>query len=198
MNFREALKIVRPHTALDEARLRNLNFLAQETAEVPGDAVECGAGGSSALLAWAMAPSKNLWVYDTFRGLPAPGAKDGPAAVPYAGASEFSTLTLRTLLDQVGVPRGCVRLMVGDYAETFASPGPSAISLLHVDCDWYDSVYAALRRWEPLVPAGGVVVLDDFGHWPGARKALQAYLHVAEIPLPNIERVGEAAWWLKE
>jgi hypothetical protein len=67
-------------------------------------------------------------------------------------------------------------MVPGWFNETFAParadapPGP--VALLMVDADWYHSCLDTLERFYPLVPPGGVVVMDDFGYWEGARRAL--------------------------
>ncbi len=92
-------------------------------------------------------------------------------------------------------------LREGWFNETFAvGPAPAgAVALLVVDGDWYGSVRAALDRFYDAVPPGGVVFVDDFGYWPGARRALGDFLRARpDVEFPLVERYGvDILWWVK-
>jgi O-methyltransferase len=63
------------------------------------------------------------------------------------------------------------------------------IALLHVDCDWYAGVKLALETLFDRVPSGGWVVIDDYGDWPGAARALHEFLGARSLDAP-LQRVG--------
>ena len=52
---------------------------------------------------------------------------------------------------------------------------PKKISLLRLDTDWYKSTKYELDILYPLLQKDGVLLIDDFGHWQGARKAVNEY-----------------------
>ncbi len=54
------------------------------------------------------------------------------------------------------------------------------ISLLRLDTDWYESTRHELMHLFPLLVQGGIMIIDDYGHWAGARKAVDEFL--AEQP----------------
>ena len=91
--FTELSKNVRSYTMLTHGRLRGL-YNAVRTVireSVPGDVVECGTaeGGSALLMALTLkrhGGARHLWAFDTFAGMPRPGANDPPEAWQYVGA----------------------------------------------------------------------------------------------------------------
>jgi O-methyltransferase len=199
----ELARTVKPYTLCDSLRIATLHGLAGEIRDekIPGDIVECGVfnGGTGAVLAEAISgdAGRKIWLYDTFEGMPVPGDKDGPLAASYTGQVRGSMDMVKEVLGKVGFPENRAVLRKGLFADTFQQPLPEQVALLHVDSDWYDSVLLTLRTFYPRVPEGGVIVLDDFGHWEGAREAFYDFCAEASIR-PLLERTGNTqAHWRK-
>ncbi|MGH3718015.1 MAG: TylF/MycF/NovP-related O-methyltransferase [Pseudonocardiaceae bacterium] len=187
----------------DAAALETLYRSAADVADrrVPGDVVECGVynGGSVATVARALHDGRRtFWLYDSFHGLPPAGDRDGSFArtLPPGGCLGTES-TARQTLGRAGVPADRIEVRAGWFHDTFAAPLPSAVCYLHIDADWYDSVLLSLRTFYPLVSPGGVIVLDDFGWWEGARRAF--YDFVAEYQIhPLVDRAGPGQLlWIK-
>lgn len=200
---RALVRAVGPYTMSDPLRLEMLYGLAREAVahRVAGDVVECGVcnGGSAAILAAGIkdARERRLWLYDTFAGLPAPGDEDDATAKAFTGQLIGSVESVREVLKKVGFSPDRTVLRQGPFRETFKAALPDRIALLHIDADWYESVLLGLETFYPLVAEGGVVVLDDFGHWEGARKAFYAFCRAAGVE-PLLERAGYTqAFWRK-
>ena len=66
-----------------------------------------------------------------------------------------------------------IELVEGLFQDTLQVDGP--VALAHIDADWYDSVRTCLERIEPHLSPGGVLVIDDYDHWSGCRKAVDEY-----------------------
>jgi len=60
---------------------------------------------------------------------------------------------------------------------------PGKIALLRLDTDWYESTAHELKHLYPLLVPGGVIIIDDYGHWEGARKAVDEYITAEKLPL---------------
>jgi O-methyltransferase len=168
---------------------------------VPGDVVECGVyrGGSAAILGAALGQvtERRLWLFDTFEGLPAPSEQDGKLAQSYEGRLAASVEFLREVMGKVGFPWKQLELRKGLFQDTLRQGLPERIALLHIDADWYESTLLALRVLYPRVSFGGVVVIDDFGYWEGARKAFFTFCR-EEGAEPLLERVGDTqSFWRK-
>jgi O-methyltransferase len=55
--------------------------------------------------------------------------------------------------------------------------------LLRLDTDWYESTRHELEHLYPRLVSGGVIIIDDYGHWAGARKAVDEYLEKNRVRL---------------
>jgi len=95
----------------------------------------------------------------------------------------------RFLFGPAGLDSRSVTLVEGWYQETLADPAVDSIALLHLDCDWYESVKLAIDALYDRVNPGGCIVLDDYGRWPGARRALHEAMAARGID-PTLHRVG--------
>lgn len=151
------------------------------------------------LLQLGAAP-RELWLYDTFSGMTAPDPVDvdlngAPAVDVYAGSSPDSrgSSWCRSPLEEVrgnmgacGCPGAKMNFVVGDVLATIPDNVPSQIALLHLDTDWYKSTKHELEHLYPLVSKGGYIVVDDYGHWSGSRKAVDEYLAEHSIKTPMV------------
>ena len=73
-----------------------------------------------------------------------------------------------------------------------ASQAPGRIALLRLDTDWYESTYHELEHLWPRLVEGGVLIIDDYGHWQGTRRAVDEYFarHRIASPLHAIDYTG--------
>ena len=167
------------YTMLSSRRGRSLYRLAAEVVDrrVRGALVDCGVynGGSTVLLG-AGAPGREVWAFDSFEGLPEPTAADGAAAEGWTGHCHGSEHKLREAFERYADPSR-LRVAKGWFEDTF----PTAVreipevALLHCDSDWYESVLLTLRTFHSRVASGGYVVIDDYGHWAGAKRAVDEF-----------------------
>ncbi len=178
---------------------------------IPGDIAECGVwrGGSMMIVALTLLAhgdkNRSLYLYDTFEGMSAPTNADvspeGVAAQDllkqtpqgigvwcYAGLEEVRQNILST-----GYPAEKVHLVKGKVEETIPGTLPGALSLLRLDTDWYESTRHELIHLYPLLQRKGVLVIDDYGDWQGARKAIDEYFQKSDLFLHRIDRTGRIA-----
>ena len=196
-------RMVRPYTMLSRKRLSTLYDLAGrcDQERIAGAFVECGVwkGGSAAVLC-KRAGVRPVWLFDSFQGCPEPTAEDvnwrgrRGAKGEARGALQDVLEILRTLRtgDQA-------KIVIGYFAETVRREADQigAISLLHLDADWYESTKTCLEHLYPLVAPGGFVVVDDYGHWWGCQKAMDEYL-AARGESPNVNWSDHTGvWWRK-
>lgn len=170
---------------------------------IPGDFVECGVwkGGSSMLMARCLQEAgvrdRKLWLYDTFEGMSRPGAEDGEEEHRQweQGRVNDTTNTMcLASLDEVkanmgrtGYPPENIRYIKGKVEDTIPGQLPSSIALLRLDTDWYASTKHELQHLYPLVSPKGILIVDDYGAWQGARKATDEYF--ASIPHTFLHRI---------
>src|SRR3546814_20196075 len=68
-------------------------------------------------------------------------------------------------------PRKNVHFVEGKVEETVPEHTPDTIALLRLDTDWYSSTKHELHHLSPRLAQGGVLIIDDYGHWAGCRRA---------------------------
>ena len=63
----------------------------------------------------------------------------------------------------------------GDIMETLKTTKPKSIAILRLDTDWYNTTKFELVELYPLLSENGILIIDDYGHWQGARQAVDEY-----------------------
>ncbi|OBF89121.1 hypothetical protein A5790_20880 [Mycobacterium sp. 852002-51152_SCH6134967] len=87
------------------------------------------------------------------------------------------------LLTSTGYPPERIHLVAGPVEDTIPAHAPDTIALLRLDTDLYESTRHELEHLYPRIPVGGVLVIDDYGYWKGARKAVDDYFEGHRILL---------------
>jgi hypothetical protein len=84
---------------------------------------------------------------------------------------------------------------VGKVEDTIPADIPEKIALLRLDTDWYESTKHELIHLFPRLQKGGVLIIDDYGFWKGARKAVDEYFaeNNIQILLNRIDDTGRMA-----
>jgi O-methyltransferase len=171
---------------------------------IPGDFVECGVwrAGQSIVAAKTLQffhSDKRLWLYDTFEGMTAPSQYD----VDYLGrvAENKEGSKCRTIqndwvyadleeakrnINEFNVDAKLLSFIVGDLSKTLTEKDqiPEKISILRLDTDWYESTKKELEVLYPLLSPGGILIIDDYGHWGGSKKAVDEYFNNSKLLIP--------------
>ncbi len=195
----------RASTMVSRRRYLDNLQLIRSLSEIDGDFVECGVwrGGMIAGIA-EIDSSRRLQrrryvLLDSFEGLPPPAAIDGPGAEQYALQTDATgymdncradVTEARAAMDRLSRPVH-YDVIPGWFEHTvpeLASEG-RPIALLHLDCDWYDSVSTCLTHLEPLVVPGGLVLVDDYYAWDGCARAVHDHLSKTGA----VERIRQTA-----
>lgn len=158
---------------------------------IKGDFAECGVwkGGSVMLIACTLLEAgitdRKIYLYDTFEGMAKPGENDGEtekAEWEKNKVNEQLNNWCLSPLEEVqgnmlstGYPKDNFIFVKGKVEETVPETMPGKLALLRLDTDWYESTKHELTHLYPLVEKGGILIIDDYGAWPGARKAVDEY-----------------------
>jgi len=149
-------------------------------------------GGSAIVMAAAKDPSRRMKVYDVFGQIPPPsdgdgadvharyrkiadGSARGAGGETYYGYRDDLYTEVTESFARLGVPvaENNVDLVKGLFEDTIEIDEPVAFA--HLDGDWYESTRTCLERIAPRLVTGGRIVLDDYFHWSGCRKAVDEY-----------------------
>jgi len=187
--FGRLMARIRPFSMMSYARLKGIykGVCDVINRDIKGDFVECGTarGGCAGLMrltAKVRGDDRPMWVYDTFEGLPLPSVDDPDheLAKSRVGQCRGEFEDVRSLFENLGVIEN-TRLIKGLFQDTLPETRPESISLLHLDGDWYESTKVCLDHLYDKVTPGGVIQIDDYGHWAGARKALHEFFEARGI-----------------
>lgn len=209
----EIIDKVRPHTMTSPARLAALCDAMSHVVRhrIPGAFVECGVwkGGSSMAAALRLIqldqPDRAFYLFDTFAGMTPPGGIDRSAtsglsaAAMLKSAPATSKLRAFAAIDEVrnnmaatGYPPELIHLVQGSVEETLPAQAPETVAVLRLDTDWYSSTRHELVHLFPRLSRGGILIIDDYGDWEGARQAVDEYFAETATPifLHRIDHTG--------
>lgn len=184
---------VKPYTMTSIERCYGLysavNYIVNNN--IQGNFVECGVwrGGSSMVILKTLmlhgVRDRKLYMYDTYEGMSAPTQLDGREANKEWKAAVVSDETnswclskideVRQNMQSTGYDASLIELIKGKVEDTIPGVLPEKIALLRLDTDWYESTKHELLHLFPLLVQNGVLVIDDYGHWEGAKKAVDEY-----------------------
>ncbi len=194
---------VAPYTMTTPPRIYALAQAVEYIAgrAIPGALVECGVWRGGSMMAAALTllrlgvTDRDLYLFDTFAGMTEPGDED----VKHSGESAADLLAresrdseqwalaplelVREAVLGVGYPQERIHFVQGPVEETLPANAPEEIALLRLDTDWYSSTKHELVHLYPRLARGGVLIIDDYAYWQGARRAVDEYLAEKDVPL---------------
>jgi O-methyltransferase len=210
----EIILKVKPFTQTSPERLfalcQAVRYITKH--QIPGAIVECGVWRGGSMMAVAeilnslQTQSRELYLFDTFEGMTEPNQKD--VAITGETASELLNASKKDSQDSIwcyapledvkqavysiGYEADRIHFVKGKVEETIPQLAPSKIALLRLDTDWYESTRHELIHLFPCISSGGVIIIDDYGHWQGARQAIDEYFeeHNVQILLNRIDYTG--------
>lgn len=206
----QTIEAVSPFTMTSEDRIVSVcdavDYLS--SSDIEGAVVECGVWRGGSMMAAALRLQerqdlRDLWLYDTFDGVPEPDpSTDGYAAVtawrsanPRRGGSDWCLADLADVtanMQSTGYPADRIHYVEGMVEDTIPRELPDQVALLRVDTDLYSSTRHILTYLTPRMTPGGVVIFDDYGTWQGARKAVDEWRSMQVNPV-MLHRVGTSS-----
>ena len=211
------IKKVKPFTLTSKERINSLLQATKYVVEnnVPGDIVECGVWKGGSMMAVALTllkekkEKKDLYLLDTYEGMSKPTELD----ISFEGkkadsqfkenkinddSSEWCFASIDEVkqnLKKTGYDLEKLHFIKGKVENTLPECAPKQISLLRLDTDWYESTKHELIHLFPRLVSGGVLILDDYGYWAGAKKAVDEYFsqNKTQILLNRIDETGRIA-----
>ena len=193
----EIIRAVEPYTMTSTERIHALVHAVRHIVRnrIAGDMVECGVWKGGSVMAMALAllqlgeRDRSLYLFDTFSGMTPPSDAD----VDYQGQQahvildavrcEATQQEVEKAVFSTGYDREKIQFVRGRVEETIPANAPESIALLRLDTDWYESTRHELLHLFPRLARGGVIIIDDYGHWRGARQAVDEYIAQHQIPL---------------
>ena len=211
------INAVKEHTMTSQERIFGLieatHYITRRN--IPGSIVECGVWRGGSMMAVALAldrldvRDRELHLFDTFEGMPKPQEVDvdmrgNPAMPAFAEArigedkSDYCRATLpdvQAAMASTGYDEERIHFHKGKVEVTIPSAATGKIALLRLDTDWYESTRHELEYLYPRLSPGGILIIDDYGHWCGSRKAVDEYIekYAPSLFLSRIDYTGRIA-----
>lgn len=212
---RQLFEQVRDYTLTSPERVLALHEAVRHlvTAEVPGAIVECGVWRGGSMMAAAQTlvdlgvTDRELFLYDTFEGPPTPTEEDiakdphryAESAPEQADGPQVPVVLQLLPVDEVkqvmrttGYPEARMHFVAGDVQHTIPVESPDEIALLRLDTDSYSSTRFELEQLYPKVADGGIVIIDDYASYRGARDATDEFFAAQGIK-PLLHRIDPAS-----
>lgn len=174
---------------------------------IPGALVECGVfmGGNIEVIIRTLnrhgVRDRDVYLYDTFEGMPEPQAVDDegldgrPLAMtwqahqdPAVGSAGSQWMragleAVKARLQPLNYPAERLHFVKGMVEDTIPGTAPERIALLRLDTDFYSSTKHELIHLYPRLSRGGILINDDYGAMPGSRKATDEYIAQHDLRL---------------
>ena len=183
--------------------IKSLHYINKK--KIDGDNVECGIWrGGNLFLAKKVQEKyygnikRSLYGYDTFEGMPQPSEHDGLKAnqVYTEFKNKQEPWTKASLEDVLSSSRKLFSntddfiFIKGKVENTLIEKSnlPEKISLLRLDTDFYESTKVELDILYPLLSTKGVLIIDDYGDFPGCRKAVDEYFSDKNVLIVGIDK----------
>lgn len=163
--------------------------LFRKISGLAGDIVECGVFKGVSLSRFIKfrallenSFSRKIIAFDTFGEFPeadfGPDKEKRRMFIEEAGSRSLSRKDLISIFTELGIYRN-IELIEGNILQTvpeYRRENPHLkIALLHIDVDLYEATKTALEEFYPLMVRGGIVILDDYGAFAGANKAVDEF-----------------------
>ena len=166
--FLQAYELARPNTMTSAERMYALWEATRyvQRRNIPGAIVECGVwrGGSAMIMAHVLRGTRReLWLYDTFEGMPEPAAGDRD----FQGQSpDLRSKLVRAAAGLDEVQRNLafyepIVYVQGKVEATIPARAPDRVALLRLDTDWEASTRHELEHLYDRLSPGGVLLIDD-------------------------------------
>ena len=174
--------------------IQSIKYISKKN--IVGDFVECGVykGGNLILMNHFMKNlnlNKKIFAFDTFEGMSEPtihdkDLKDNPADKTFDNYKDRDEKWCYGSLEEVKKNlerydenyQNNFSFIKGKVEDTLKKINnlPEKISLLRLDTDFYESTKIELEVLYPRLSRGGILIIDDYGHWKGSQKAVDEYL----------------------
>lgn len=207
-------EMVKPFTMTSPERIFALCEAVRyvQEREIAGSFVECGTWRGGSMIAAAQTlmnlgeQNREFYLFDTFEGMSAPTAEDkrydgcdAQILLNESDKAQADSLWCAASLDEVkknlqstNYDAAKMHFIKGKVEDTIPQHAPETIALLRLDTDWYESTKHEMEHLFPRLSPGGILILDDYGFWQGAREAVDEYLqkHKVHLLLNRIDETG--------
>jgi len=164
---------------------------------INGAIVECGVWKGGSIMAAALTlnllddHSREIYLYDTFSGMSQPGTHEIRSSLGNSIENKYQESKIsddystwcyspieevKSNVFSTNYPQHLFKFVEGKVEDTIPQVMPDSIAILRLDTDWYESTKHELKHLYPLLVKNGILIIDDYGHWEGAKQAVDEYI----------------------
>lgn len=194
-------------TMIGLMRLNNLEVCIRDVVKngVPGDLIETGVwrGGATifmrGLLSVLEVTDRNVWVADSFEGLPVPDTTNSREVPKDIDPDKYLVVSIEEVkrnFKNYNLLDNRVKFLKGWFKDTLPDAPIERLAVLRLDGDYYESTMTVLEHLYPKVSTGGYIIVDDYSI-SACRNAIEDYrqLHGITDPIQKIDWTG--VYWKK-
>lgn len=196
------------HTMIGRKRLENIeDCLDVIRAEgIPGDLIETGVwrGGATIFMRGYLAaydlPERNVWVADSFEGLPKPSLAQDEGWDYSAEQMPILAVSLDEVKEnfrRYDLLDDRVRFLKGWFKDSLPAAPIGELALARMDGDLYESTMDALSALYDRVVPGGFLIVDDYGDFEPCRRAVDEFRRDRGITVPLQPVDWAGVFWRK-
>jgi hypothetical protein len=150
--------------------------------------------------------NRNVWVADSFEGLPTPDKEKNPLEAETSEVIKLMYQNFAVGLQEVennferfDLLDGQVKWLKGWFKDTLPSAPIEKLALIRLDGDYYDSTIDSLSNLYDKLSVGGFVIVDDYGEdsWTECRRAIHDFRATKNILGPIIPVDSVCVYWRK-
>lgn len=205
MKDQDIISFVRSYTSVSTERLTAVLDSVQYIVDnnILGDFAEIGVWKGGVIMAMALKLQqlvvvRTIHAYDTFEGMTEPSEHDVDCS-GYKASDIMGSIMCRSGYDETVANiklTGYSQIIyhVGDIRLTDLTKIPT-FALLRLDTDWYELTKFELLHFEHKVSELGVILIDDYGHWGGCKKAVDEFLELSPQTIIKSDYTG--IYWTK-
>lgn len=186
--------------------------LFRRVSGLAGNIVECGVFKGASLCRWVKlrallenSGSRRIVAFDTFGKFPEADFADDRSRradfIAAAGNTSIAKQELETLLRDQGLYEN-IDLIAGDISETvpaYLENRPEMkIALLNIDVDLLAPTRICLQHFYPRLVRGGIAILDDYGAFAGANRAIDEFFAETDVRIQKLPFSSNVAFVVKE
>jgi len=198
----------RAHTMIGLKRLDNLQACIETVLRegIEGDLMETGVwrGGASIFMKGVLAAygdeTRNVWLADSFRGLPPPDAKSYPADQDWNlnrhRELAVSLQDVQANFAAYGLLDERVRFLEGWFKDTLPKAPVNRLAVLRLDGDLYESTIQVLDALYAKLSAGGFLIVDDYFLKP-CRAAIEDFRRANGVTDTILQIDRMSVYWRK-
>ncbi len=198
------------HTLITPQSLANIRSCVESVIrdDIPGHLIETGVfrGGATIymrglLRAWDVT-DRNVYVSDSFEGLPDPNPEDLDDVLAHAVLDEVDRFAVdieavRENFRRYDLLDDQVVFVKGFFADTLPTLDVDCFAVIRLDGDYFDSTWDALSNLYPKLSVGGYAIIDDYGAPVACRRAVDQYRDELGITDEIIEVDEQVVYWRK-